>query len=162
MCILAVLAAAALFTVNIFKSSESIDENKLNINENEISDMYILDGVTNERYDLTDDEKSTVIARLKTLNFDKSGDMPSYHLCIIVETESAKQYILKYAESDDSIYITDGAKKTGYYKGASEIKDILKKYESEYGHGTLVDYSEIANKLQSEAEASASALSTSS
>lgn len=159
LCVLAALAAVILLAVNFCKSDEPIDENKLNINEKKISDVYILDGATDERYELTDEEKNTVISGLNMLSFAESGDMPTYHMCVIVATESVKQFILKYTERENCLYITDGAEKTGYYTGGSEIKHILKKYESEYGHGTIVDYSEIANKLQSEAEAALSASS---
>lgn len=149
---IAILAVAAYFSVDVYN-------NKLHIDADNVSDVYVLDGITDEKYDMTEAEKALVISSLEKLKFSENGKTPSYHMCIIVEDDGGKKYILKYSGEDGSLFITNGAAKIGYYKGADEFGDLFLKYETEYGHGMGIDYSQIVNKMQSEAAAKKAASS---
>mgnify|MGYP007121297123 CR=1 FL=1 len=149
---IAILAVVAYFSVDVYN-------NKLHIGADNVSNVYVLDGITDEKYDMTEDEKTLVISSLEKLEFTENGKTPSYHMCIIVEDDGGKKYILKYSGEDGSLFITDGAAKTGFYKGADELGELFVKYETEYGHGMGIDYSQIIDKMQSEAAAKKAASS---
>ena len=65
--------------------------------------------------------------------------MPKYHTCIVIKTESGKEYMLKYSDAEDILYLT-GDMQNGYYGGAAPLVDTLVKYEKQYGHGTMITY----------------------
>ena len=127
-----VLMGIATFTTYkyINDKNEKIDK---------IVSVNVIDGIMNATYDMTEEEIELVKDTFPKLTFKEEGKMPKYHTCIAVKTESGKEYMLKYSDTEDLLYLT-GDMPNGYYSGAAPLVDTLVKYEKQYGHGTMVTY----------------------
>lgn len=130
--VLLVLMCIATFTTYKYISdkNEKIDK---------IVSVNVIDGIMNATYDMTEEEIELVKDTFPKLTFKEEGKMPKYHTCIAVKTESGKEYMLKYSDTEDLLYLT-GDMPNGYYSGAAPLVDTLVKYEKQYGHGTMVTY----------------------
>ena len=116
------------------------------IEPEEITNIYLINGVTDEVTKLTDGEYKLVADTITELKFKKEGKMPSLQMCIIVETSYEKEFVLKYDQTD-GLYLS-GEGITGYFDGGKEIEDLLIKAEKKYAYGSMVDYAEIANSMK--------------
>ena len=138
--IISVIAVALMLvgiaTFTIFKY---ISDQNTKIDVDEIVSVNVIDGIMNLTYDMTDEEIELVKDTFPKLTFKEEGKMPKYHTCIAVKTESGKEYMLKYSDTEDLLYLT-GDMPNGYYSGAAPLVDTLVKYEKQYGHGTMVTY----------------------
>ena len=112
----------------------------------EITKIYLINGVTDEVTELTDDEYKVVADTITELKFEKEGKMPSLQMCIIVETSYEKEFVLKYDQTD-GLYLS-GEGITGYFDGGEKIEDILISAEKKYAYGSMVDYAEIASNMK--------------
>lgn len=127
-----VLMGIATFTTYKYISDKNAKIDK-------IVSVNVIDGIMNATYDMTEEEIELVKDTFPKLTFKEEGKMPKYHTCIAVKTESGKEYMLKYSDTEDLLYLT-GDMPNGYYSGAAPLVDTLVKYEEQYGHGTMVTY----------------------
>ncbi len=127
-----VLMGIATFTTYKYISDKNAKIDK-------IVSVNVIDGIMNATYDMTEEEIELVKDTFPKLTFKEEGKMPKYHTCIAVKTESGKEYMLKYSDTEDLLYLT-GDMPNGYYSGAAPLVDTLVKYEKQYGHGTMVTY----------------------
>lgn len=128
------LVGIAMFTIFKYKSDKNAK-----INVDKIVSVNVIDGIMNISYDMTDEEIELVKDTFPKLAFKEEGKMPKYHTCIVIKTESGKEYMLKYSDAEDILYLT-GDMQNGYYGGAAPLVDTLVKYEKQYGHGTMITY----------------------
>ncbi|MBQ5596970.1 MAG: hypothetical protein IIU66_00585 [Clostridia bacterium] len=128
------LVGIATFTIFKYKSDKNAK-----INVDKIVSVNVIDGIMNISYDMTDEEIELVKDTFPKLAFKEEGKMPKYHTCIVIKTESGKEYMLKYSDTEDMLYLT-GDMQNGYYGGAAPLVDTLVKYEKQYGHGTMITY----------------------
>ena len=131
-----VLMLVGIATFTIFKY---ISDKNAKINVDKIVSVNVIDGIMNISYDMTDEEIELVKDTFPKLTFKEEGKMPKYHTCIVIKTESGKEYMLKYSDAEDILYLT-GDMQNGYYGGAAPLVDTLVKYEKQYGHGTMITY----------------------
>ena len=131
-----VLMLVGIATFTIFKY---ISDKNAKINVDKIVSVNVIDGIMNISYDMTDEEIELVKDTFPKLAFKEEGKMPKYHTCIVIKTESGKEYMLKYSDAEDILYLT-GDMQNGYYGGAAPLVDTLVKYEKQYGHGTMITY----------------------
>ena len=131
-----VLMLVGIATFTIFKY---ISDQNAKINVDKIVSVNVIDGIMNISYDMTDEEIELVKDTFPKLAFKEEGKMPKYHTCIVIKTESGKEYMLKYSDAEDILYLT-GDMQNGYYGGAAPLVDTLVKYEKQYGHGTMITY----------------------
>lgn len=130
------LMLVGIATFTIFKY---ISDKNAKINVDKIVSVNVIDGIMNISYDMTDEEIELVKDTFPKLAFKEEGKMPKYHTCIVIKTESGKEYMLKYSDAEDILYLT-GDMQNGYYGGAAPLVDTLVKYEKQYGHGTMITY----------------------
>ncbi|MBQ1283720.1 MAG: hypothetical protein IIY18_01825 [Clostridia bacterium] len=128
------LVGIATFTIFKYKSDKNAK-----INVDKIVSVNVIDGIMNISYDMTDEEIELVKDTFPKLAFKEEGKMPKYHTCVVIKTESGKEYMLKYSDTEDMLYLT-GDMQNGYYGGAAPLVDTLVKYEKQYGHGTMITY----------------------
>ena len=128
------LVGIATFTIFKYKSDQNAK-----INVDKIVSVNVIDGIMNISYDMTDEEIELVKDTFPKLAFKEEGKMPKYHTCIVIKTESGMEYMLKYSDAEDILYLT-GDMQNGYYGGAAPLVDTLVKYEKQYGHGTMITY----------------------
>ena len=131
-----VLMLVGIATFTIFKY---ISDKNAKINVDKIVSVNVIDGIMNISYDMTDEEIELVKDTFPKLAFKEEGKMPKYHTCIVIKTESGKEYMLKYSDTEDMLYLT-GDMQNGYYGDAAPLVDTLVKYEKQYGHGTMITY----------------------
>lgn len=105
---------------------------KLHVDTTKISSVYVINGFTEKKYEMTREEIETVKGELDDLEFKKKSYSDIYRMCIIVETEDGDKYFIKCADDAGYVNVTGGAKKLGYYKSES-IVNIIKQYEDNYG-----------------------------
>ena len=122
------------------------DNNTSSIEPEKITNIYLINGVTDEVTELTEDEYNLVADKITELKFKKEGKMPSLQMCIIVETSYEKEFVLKYDQTD-GLYLS-GEGITGYFDGGEKIEDILISAEKKYAYGSMVDYAEIASNMK--------------
>ena len=122
------------------------DHNTSSVEPEEITNIYLINGVTDEKVELADDEYQLVSDTITELKFKKEGKMPSLQMCIIVETSYDKEFVLKYDQTD-GLYLS-GEGISGYFDGGKELETMLINAEKKYAYGTMVDYAEIANGMK--------------
>ncbi len=136
--IISVIAVVlVLMGIATFTTYKYINDKNAKIDK--IVSVNVIDGIMNATYDMTEEEIELVKDTFPKLTFKEEGKMPKYHTCIAVKTESGKEYMLKYSDTEDLLYLT-GDMPNGYYSGAAPLVDTLVKYEKQYGHGTMVTY----------------------
>ena len=136
--IISVIAVVlVLMGIATFTTYKYINDKNAKIDK--IVSVNVIDGIMNATYDMTEEEIELVKDTFPKLTFKEEGKMPKYHTCIAIKTESGKEYMLKYSDTEDLLSLT-GDMPNGYYSGAAPLVDTLVKYEKQYGHGTMVTY----------------------
>ncbi|MBQ2296258.1 MAG: hypothetical protein II257_03860 [Clostridia bacterium] len=122
------------------------DNNTSSIEPEKITNIYLINGVTDEVTELTEDEYNLVADKITELKFKKEGEMPSLQMCIVVKTSYDKEFVLKYDQTE-GLYLS-GEGITGYFEGGKDIESILINAEKKYAYGSMIDYAEIANSMK--------------
>lgn len=125
-------AVCILLAVLIIVLFVDVYHHKLHINTDKISSVYVVNGLTDKKFEMTGVEIETVKNELNELEFEKTSYSDIYRMCIVVETEDNERYVIKRSDDPECVNITGGAKKLGYYK-SEQIVNIIKQYESDYG-----------------------------
>ena len=140
------LVIISLIAIMMMVGCSDNDNNTSSVEPEEITNIYLINGVTDEKVELTDDEYQLVSDTITELKFKKEGKMPSLQMCIIVETSYEKEFVLKYDQTD-GLYLS-GEGISGYFDGGKELETMLINAEKKYAYGSMVDYAEIANGMK--------------
>ena len=143
--ILAVITVVVIKIIDIGKIESALDKPE------KITDIYLINGFSDERIELSDEEYQLVNEKIRDLKFEKEGEMPSLEMCIVVKTSHDKEFVLKYSQTE-GLYLS-GNGIAGYFDGGEDIEALLIKAEKEnsYGGG-IIDYAEIANGMKGSSE----------
>ena len=144
--VFSIISVIVIMIMMMSGCSENDNNSTSSIAPEEITKIYLINGVTDEVTELTDDEYKVVADTITELKFKKEGKMPSLQMCIIVETSYEKEFVLKYDQTD-GLYLS-GECITGYFDGGEKIEDILISAENKYAYGSMVDYAEIASNMK--------------